>query len=145
MEHWPTHQHDCKRVQLQYKTFFITDDPEGGKNYLSGQIFSRITGDRPKKSHFVVKVVMETSMETIDDVDCLMVFTEDNSIWGNIVEELCLSEVEEIKKKIRIEGHKGAKGFFYAIIPKDGKTKVDGKNVVEIKINSSQIQPIEGW
>ena len=144
LDHWPQHQDDCKKVQLQYKTFFITDNQEKGKNHQTGEIFSRLTGDRPKKSHFVVKVVIEKP--NVFAAEGLKVYTEDYLLYGHIVKEYTPSEVEEIKDKIRNEGYKGGKGFFYTIVPKDGKTKMeDGRNVVEIKINTSQIQPIDGW
>ena len=48
---------------MEYKTFFITDNQEMGKNHQTGKIFSRLTGDRPKKSH-VVKVIL---LDPIDD------------------------------------------------------------------------------
>ena len=145
LDHWPEHKDDCKKVQLQYKTFYITDKEEKGKNHQSGKIFSRLTGDRPKKSHCVVKVEMETSRDNVGEVKGLKVSTEDYLLFGHIVQEHSLAEVKDIKDKIQKEGHKGVKGFFYAMIPKDGRKKFHGRNVVEIQINTSQIQPIEGW
>ena len=115
-----------------------------GKNHQTGKIFSRLTGDRPKKSHVVVKVVLEAPIDDDGEVEELNVYTEDYLLCGHIVQKNT-SDVDGIINKIRKEGHKGDNGFFYAIIPKDGKTKMDGENVVEIKINTSQIQPIECW
>ena len=65
-------------------------------------------------------------------------------LCGHILQDHSPSEVEDVKDKVKKEGHKGGKAFFYAIIPKDGKTEV-GMMVVEIKINTCQIQPIKGW
>jgi len=55
------HQQDCKRTQLDYKIFFLTDNQEKGKNRKTGQVFSRMTGDRPKKSHLIDKVIIMSS------------------------------------------------------------------------------------
>ena len=52
-------------------------------------------------------------------------------------------EAKEIEVKIKEEGNKGRKCFFYASIPKGGQKKKNGVNVVEIKINTNQIQPID--
>ena len=99
-------------------------------------MFSRLVGDRPKKSHFIVKV---------EAFEGLKVYNEDYLLYGDIIQVYSPTEVKEIKDKIKIEGLKGRTGFFYAIIPKDGVTKKDGVNVVEVKINTSQIQPVERW
>ena len=100
---------------------------------------------KPQKSHFVVKVEMETSTDNVDEVKGLKVSTEDYLLCGHIVQEHSLAEVEDIRDKIQKEGHKGVKGFFYAMIPNEGRKKFHGRNVVEIKINTCQIQPIESW
>ena len=132
---------------MEYKTFFITDNQEKGKNHQTGKVFSRLAGDRPKKSHFVVKVLIESIEVDNVEVEKLKVHTEDYLLCGDLVEfeKNKSSEIEIIKDIIEKEGHKGGYGFFYAIIPKDGKTELDGENVVEIKINTCQIQPIECW
>jgi len=137
LNHWPEHQHDCKTTKLEYKTFFITDKQEKGKNHQTGKVFSRLSGDRPEKSHFVVKVLIES--------ETLKVYSEDYLLYGNIIREHTPSEATEIKNKIEKEGDRRNKGFFYAIVPKNGKTKKNGVKVVEIKINTKKIQPIEGW
>lgn len=103
-----------------------------------------MTGDRPKKSHFIVKVNFET-LEDKEATEGLKVYNEDYLLYGDILQKYNPSEVKELKDKIKKEGHKAARGFFYAIITKDGVTKKDGVHVVEVKINTSQIQPIEGW
>ena len=96
-----------------------------------------MSGDRPEKSHFVVKVLIES--------ETLKVYSEDYLLYGNIIREHTPSEATEIKNKIEKEGDRRNKGFFYAIVPKNGKTKKNGVKVVEIKINTKKIQPIEGW
>ena len=48
-----------------------------GKNHQTGKIFSRLTGDRPKKSHVVVKVVLEAPIDDDGEVEELNVYTED--------------------------------------------------------------------
>ena len=104
---------------------------------LNFQVFSRLAGDRPKKSHCVVKVMI--------DSDGLKVYSEDHLLYGHIIKTFTPSGVDEMKQKIKKEGNKRIKAFFYAIIPKDGTKKKDGVQVVEIKINTKKIQPIEGW
>ena len=123
---------------MEYKTFFLTDEQEGGKNHLTGLVFSRLAGDRPKKSHLVVKVLI-----TKDD-DQIRVHNEDASLYGQVIEEYTPAEAKEIKEKIKEEGKDGD-GFFYAIVPKDGEKRKDGVNVVEMKINIQKMQPIEAW
>ena len=76
---------------------------------------------------------------------CLKVSSEDYSLHGHILQEFTPRDEEELKNKIEKEGIKAGKGFFYAILPRDGKKKKGGLNVVEIKINTNQIQPIESW
>ena len=106
------------------------------------QVFSRLIGDRPKKSHFVVKVMIEYNTKK----EKLKVYNEDHSLYGTVNEAYTLTaSVKEIKNKVRNEGFKKIHGFFYAIIPKDGETKKNGVDVVEVKINTKKIQPVEGW
>ena len=63
----------------------------------------------------------------------------------HIIQKHTPSEVEEIEDKIKKEGNRKIKAFFYAIVPKKGKKKKDGVNVVEMKINTKKIQPMECW
>jgi len=141
LDHWPDHQHDCKRIQQEFQTFYVTDNHEKGKNHNTGQVFSRLSGDRPKKSHFVVKVQLESKGK----LEFLKVYSEDHLIYGHIIQEYTPSLSKELKTKIKKEGNKSKNCFFYAIIPKDGQKQKNGVNVVEMKINMSKIQPIEGW
>ena len=53
--------------------------------------------------------------------------------------------MREIKVKIAEDGVNRSFFFFYAIIPMNGELKNDGVDVVEIKINTCKIQPVEGW
>ena len=100
-------------------------------------MFCRLAGDRPNKSHFVVKVVFE--------LEGLKVHNEDFILCGHIIEKYSPSDVRELEVKIKEEGFNAYKGFFYAIIPSNGQKKMDGVNVVEIKINTKTMQPVEGW
>ena len=106
-------------------------------------MFSRLSGDRPKKSHLVVKVVIESYQP--ENIYGLKVSSEDYSLHGHILQEFTSRDEEELKNKIEKEGIKAGKGFFYAILPRDGKREKGGLNVVEIKINTENIQPIESW
>ena len=100
-------------------------------------MFSRLVGDRPKKPHFVLKVIIESER--------LKVYSEDHLLYGHIIEKYSPAEAKEIKIKIKEEGNNSEKGFFYAIVPPNGQKKKDGANVFEIKINTKKIQPIECW
>ena len=104
-------------------------------------MFSRLSGDRPKKSHQVVKVMLESE----DHLEKLKLYSEDHLLYGHIIEKYSPAEAKEIKTKIKEAGKKAGIGFFYAIIPKDGQMNKDGVNVVEIKINTKKIQPVECW
>ena len=106
-------------------------------------MFSRLSGDRPQKSHLVVKVVIESYQP--ENIYGLKVSSEDYSLHGHILQEFTSRDEEELKNKIEKEGIKAGKGFFYAILPRDGKREKGGLNVVEIKINTENIQPIESW
>ena len=79
------------------------------------------------------------------EADRLKVYSEDHFLQGHIIEKYSLSEAKEIKVKIKENGSNSDKGFFYAIVPLNGQKKMDGVNVVEIKINSKKIQPIDSW
>ena len=79
------------------------------------------------------------------EADRLKVYSEDHLLQGHIIEKYSLSEAKEIKVKIKENGSNSDKGFFYAIVPLNGQKKMDGVNVVEIKINSKKIQPIDSW
>jgi len=139
LEDWPQHQQGCKKTKMEYKTVFLTDNVETGKYFLTGQVFSRLSGDRPKKSHFIVRVYMT-------DDDDVKVYNEDCSICGRIIEKYSPTEVNVLKEKIKKEELKDGYGlFFYATIPKNEEKKKDRVNVVEIKINIQKVQPIEGW
>ena len=140
LDHWDQHGPDCKKTQAEYKTFFIEDSQKSGKNHQTGKVFCRLSGERPKKSHFVVKVQISS------ENDELAVSTEDNELSGGMmIQRFTSASVKEIKQKIKKEGVNGTKGFFYAILPKDGKTKRNGMSVVELKINISKMQAIEVW
>ena len=76
----------------------------------------------------------------------LKLYNEDHSLYGTVNEAYTMTAfVKAIKDKVRDEGVKKSHGFFYAIIPKDGETKKNGVNVVEVKINTKRMQPVEGW
>ena len=71
---------------------------------------------------------------------------EDSSLHWTIIDAFTSpAAVIEIKDKVREESAKRIPGFFYAIIPKDGVTKKNCVNVVEVKINTKKMQPVEGW
>ena len=91
---------------------------------------------------------MKVRIESITKIEKLKVTNEDSSLHGTIIEGFTASALmKEIKDKVRDEGVKKSHGFFYAIIPipKDGVTKKNGVNVVEVKINTKKMQPVEGW
>ena len=89
---------------------------------------------------------MKVKIESISKIEKLKVTNEDSSLHGTIIEGFTSSALmKEIKDKVRDEGVKKSHGFFYAIIPKDGVTKKNGVNVVEVKINTKKMQPVEGW
>ena len=53
--------------------------------------------------------------------------------------------MREIKVKIAEDGVNRSFCFFYANIPMNRELKNDGADIVEIKINTSKIPPVEGW
>ena len=77
--------------------------------------------------------------------DGIKVYSQDYMLCGHIIQKHSPVEVEEFEAKIVKEGNRNINGFFYATIPKNGKKKKNGVNVVEIKINTKKIQPMEGW
>ena len=84
-------------------------------------------------------------MKVMMESDRLKVYSEDHLLYGNIIQKHTPREAEEIIDKIRKEGDRRNKGFFYAILPKDWSTKKDKVKVVKIKINTKKIQPMECW
>ena len=84
--------------------------------------FCRMPGDRPDKSHFVVKVLI-TWVRGSDKKTTTTVQNQDKRLYGEIIESIP-SEVEaELIEKIRLEGaSNGQKGYFYAILTENGQT-----------------------
>ena len=102
-------------------------------------------GDRPDKSHFVVKVLIAW-VRGSDKKSTTTVKNQDKRLYGEIIESIP-SEVEaELIEKIRLEGaSNGQKGYFYAILAQNGQTKRAGCDVIELKINTSQMLPPPTW
>ena len=98
----------CNRTQLDYKIFFLTDNQEKGKNRKTGQVFSRMTGDRPKKSHLIDKVIIMSSKlywSEVKTIHCMETLSNNSP-----------SNAEIIKAKIIREGNKARNGLFYALM-----------------------------
>lgn len=77
----------------------------------------------------------------------MLVQTEDYMLTGYVVvqEGMPTTKVDELREKLKKEGLVGNTGYFYAFIPKQGFTKEDGADVIEIKINIPEILPVEVW
>ena len=103
-------------------------------------------GDRPDKSHFVVKVLIAWVRGSNKKTTTTTVQNEDKRLYGEIIGSIS-SEVEaELIEKIRLEGaSNGQKGYFYAILTQNGQTKRGGCDVIELKINTSQMLPPPKW
>ena len=63
-------------------------------------IFSRLSGDRPKKSHFIVKVILESSKDK-EAIQGLKVYNEDYLLYGDILQKYSPKEVKQVKEKIK--------------------------------------------
>ena len=71
---------------------------------------------------------------------------EDGLLNCHVILEYSPDSCKELSDKIKNEGAYGRKGYFYAIIPRDGVTERNGwKKVIEIKVNTAQILPVETW
>ena len=110
------------------------------------QIYCRLSGDKPKKSHFVVRISVGFPDEE-DEEGALLVQTEDYLLTGYVMvqDEMPTTTVNELGEKIKKKGLEGNTGYFYAFIPKQGLTREDGADVIEIKINIPEILPVEVW
>ena len=110
------------------------------------QIYCRLSGDKPKKSHFVVRISVGFPDEE-DEEGALLVQTEDYLLTGYVMVQdgMPTTTVNELREKIKKEGLEGNTGYFYDFIPKQGFTREDGAHVIEIKINIPEILPVEVW
>jgi len=143
--HWDQHREECKVTQAEYKTFYVLDDLNYGTNHIDGKPFCRLPGERPKKSHFVCKVQIWREPKD-PKVEGLRFSDEDGLLHCHVILESCPDSCKELFDKIKKEGAYGRKGYFYALIPKDGVTERDGwKKVIEIKVNTARILPVEMW
>jgi len=147
--HWNQHKEKCKVIQSQFKTVFLLDEMGNLKCHITGKYFARRIGDRPKKSHFVIKVQVSRWLDggiPIEGIpEVVNVENEDKLLYGEVIDYLSPSVNEELISKIKKEGANGTKGYFYAILPKDGKTRKGNKNVIEVKINTKEMLPVENW
>ena len=81
----------------------------------------------------------------------LSVQNEDRLLCGSVMEDHNNSTLcQELANKIKKEGVNGTKGYFYAMLPKKGKTEIEtsegGKRlVIEVKINTNEMLPVENW
>ena len=102
-------------------------------------------GERPKKNHFVCKV--QIWKEPGDArVDGLKFSDEDGLLLCFVVLECSPDSCKELFDKIKKEGAYGRKGYFYAIIPEKATTERNGwKNLIEVKVNTATMLPVEKW
>jgi len=144
---WTEHREDCKKTRAEYKSARLIDRYVTGKNNLTGKIYRHCKGDRPCKSHFVVKVQL-----ALEDVEHpLQVYNQEMSLYGSLEKEGNESVFTDLTRQIKNNGFMGAKGYFYALYDTKEKEKTKKSademrdNVVEIKINTAKILPVEIW
>ena len=137
---WPEHKEECKRTRNEYKVAMLKDQEVTGKNNLTGQFFRHHKGDRPTKSHFVVKVQINLN----DNDGRMVVYNEDKSLYGCLEKEDNQSVFSDLTRQVKNNGFMGMKGYFYALYnSKENKNNTDAN--LEIKINTCRILPVEIW
>ena len=92
----------------------------------------------------MVKVQI-TWHKTDTNKEGLSVQNEDKLLYGSVIEDHNPTLSQELARKIKDEGVNGTKGYFYAILPKNGKTRKGDENVIEVKINTNKMLPVENW
>ena len=106
---------------------------------VSGKVVISKPSSRPKKSHFVVKIQVPLTIGTSPDSNGdLGVYNKDRSFMISLRKEDNEDVYKELRDTIEMEGFKGLKGYFHAILEKRG-----GKEF--LKINTTRICPLEPW
>merc|ERR1719402_503679 len=128
---WDKHKSQCKATKSLYIPVKL--QREGVctmKNFASGEIFVTRATDRPAKKHFLVKVQVPMS----DMPGPLQVYNKERTCFGMVPADE--EAYDKLKENVKKCGLSGLKAFFYALW--DPKTD-------ELKINTTEVQPMEKW
>ena len=143
MEGWEGHKVDCMKFRKEYQTVRISTIEDIAACFFNPQNFSHCKeGDRPMKSHFVIKIQAEAA-DMLNAEGNLLVYNEDRSVDGFLCKKGNEKVHAELSKQIRSAGPgqvKG-KGYFRAILNKDKKNP----DVMEVKVNPFRLQRVENW
>jgi len=137
---WKGHKVDCKKFRKEYQTVWIPTIEDIGACFIGNQNFSHCKkGDRPKKSHFVIKI----QIDMLHAEGNLLVYNEDRSFNGFLCKNGNEKVHAELSKQIRNggPGQVQGKGYFRAILNKEKKNP----DVMEVKVNPFRLQPVENW
>jgi len=139
---WANHKESCKEtrnkfIPVQLKTE-ITEGMFISKSHTTGKITVPKDTNKPRKKNFMVKVQVPM-MDALGILDMkkqpLNVYNEDKSCHGYMYMEGNEAAFGLLKENVEKNGFKGIKGFFYA-------TWDDN---IGLKINATDIQPVETW
>jgi len=144
-EAWKTHKEECKKVRAEYRTATLSKKPGCMLVYNTNDALAYKKEYAPKKSQFIMKVQVPAGLTTMSskhqqhkmlEEGGLLVYNKDRSIMGNLRKSENKDLQEALIAIIRKEGSpKGMKGYFLAILDKDGS----------LCINPKRIQLPESW
>lgn len=139
---WEEHKKECKEVGDQYRLVRLMDAGITTKNDITGRIHQHTYGDLPSKKHFVVKVQVPLDVGGAP----LFVYDKERGLCGLLARSKGQEEVyDELVTKVEKHGFGGLKGFFYAILTGTDHKNRKPEGIINIKLNSKQILPVETW
>ena len=174
-ENWGDHKQECKKARKDYVPVIIQLKFEAGIDPLTGEAYSNIGKEnKPTKGHFIVKIQSAEETRSLEEAllsncglriadDPMMIYNKDKSLYGTVERVGNEGVFHQLTRKIKEEGFKESKGYFYAIFESNkievekcekgnkNKEKTDEKmekeksDKLEILINSATILPVEEW
>jgi len=138
-EAWKAHKEDCKQIRAEYKTAKFTTKNEVEITYNTNQALAYKQKFNPKKTQFIVKVQIPGQLNDMSskreeyqylEAGGLLVYNSDRSIMGYLIRsenrELQAALIDTINKH---GNPKGMKGYFLAIMTKDGLLSINPKRI----------------
>eukprot|EP00092_Neocalanus_flemingeri_P108905 GFUD01139896.1.p1 GENE.GFUD01139896.1~~GFUD01139896.1.p1 ORF type:complete len:457 (+),score=101.89 GFUD01139896.1:159-1373(+) len=145
---WSEHRVSCKETRAKYVPVIITDlGEEEQTSIVEGKVYVHRKGDKPSKTHFVVKVQVPEvqSLKPGEESGALKVYNKDKSMCGYLYRGEQERVYGQLMKDIKEKGmFGGTKAFFYAVYT-ENEIDLGNMDCFEIKINTTQMMPPEKW
>jgi len=136
---WPTHQRECKEIRAQYSVCNlvpVANFTAVCENYSTGKFYETETSG-PRKHHFVVKIQLCLTDMKPKMGGSMMIYNKDRTVFCLLEKKFNDLVHTKLEKLIIDQGVGGLKGYFHAILTKEGLSKME--------INTENILPRECW